>query len=126
MYKYWRDAAGLRLSKQSHNPLESSNEESLQTVLFLCYNNCHEDYFFSHFWNSFQTAAVQHAQSFDLGFLIVHRGSVACLSMIATSPSYFEFSCPFIKVSDVMLHFVLLASISFVQHFHVTYMDDQG
>ena len=25
-----------------------------------------------------------------------------------------------------MLHFVLLASISFVQHFHVTYMDGQG
>ena len=69
---------------------------------------------------------MQHAQGFHLGFVIVHQGSVACLSMIATSPSYFEFSCPFDEVSDIMLHFVLLASIPFVQHFHMTYMDDQG
>ena len=49
MYKYWRDEASLRLFKQSHNPLESSSQESLQTALFLCYNDLHEDYFFSHF-----------------------------------------------------------------------------
>ena len=73
---------------------------------------------FSTFWHSFQTDVVQHAQSFELGFIIIHWGSVACLSMIATSPSYFEFSCLFNEVSDIMLHFVLLASTSFVQHFH--------
>ena len=89
MYEYWRDEASLRLFEQSHNPLESSSEEPLQTALFLCYNDLHEDYFFSHFWHSFQTDAVQHAQSFDLGFAIVHQGSVACILMTATSPSYF-------------------------------------
>ena len=46
MYEYWRDEASLRLFEQSHNPLKSSSEESLQTALFLCYNNLHEDYFF--------------------------------------------------------------------------------
>ena len=52
---------------------------------------------FSHFCHNFQREAVQHAQSFDLGFVTVHQGSVACLLMIATSPSYFKFSCPLTK-----------------------------